>query len=286
MNYPPPPPPPPGPDNKYARFRQVATKNSKRFGPILITGLVAVAEHHWLKRDDPQQTNDQVRERTIRDDRSSIQELRDQVVRLRRMIKRKGKGKGKEEAISDSSSEESDQREILRQHHHRGHSFQERRNSEPVFRDPVFGNQESLSQYPQVYQDINNEREREFEYKSSPHKHRYHYHRSFPHDDFSPEAIYSTKVAALAGAVEALHVGDLHGDWIGPKGVRVGTTMAATFASSYARDRDPEDVRRREVIADVGTGLVVSRLVHGSSRRINEDYERGRGRGRRWSYYL
>jgi hypothetical protein len=44
--------------------------------------------------------------------------------------------------------------------------------------------------------------------------------------------------------------------------------MAASFASSYARDRNREDVRRREVVADVGTGLVVSRLVHGPSRRI------------------
>jgi hypothetical protein len=54
--------------------------------------------------------------------------------------------------------------------------------------------------------------------------------------------------------------------------------MAASFASSYARDRNREDVRRREVVADVGTGLVVSRLVHGPSRRIEEDYQRGRKR--------
>ena len=59
--------------------------------------------------------------------------------------------------------------------------------------------------------------------------------------------------------------------------------MAASFASSYARDRDPEDVRRREVVADVGTGLVVSRLVHGSSRRIEENYQMPGGR--RWSYW-
>jgi hypothetical protein len=51
--------------------------------------------------------------------------------------------------------------------------------------------------------------------------------------------------------------------------------MAASFASSYARDRDREDARR-EVVADVGTGLVVSRPAHGSSRRIEEDYQSAR----------
>jgi len=89
-------------------------------------------------------------------------------------------------------------------------------------------------------------------------------------------------VAALAGFVEAMHVGDIRGDWIGPKGVRVGTTMAASFAASRSRDRDPDDVRRHEVVADVGTGLLVSRFVHGSSRRLEEDEKVTRGR--RWSY--
>ena len=95
--------------------------------------------------------------------------------------------------------------------------------------------------------------------------------------------MHAGKVAALAGAIEAIHVGDIRGDWIGPKGMRVGTTMAASYAASRSRDGDPDYFRRREVVTDVGTGLLVSRLVHGSSRRLEED-ERLVRRGRRWSY--
>ena len=86
----------------------------------------------------------------------------------------------------------------------------------------------------------------------------------------------------MAGFVEAMHVSNIGGDWAGPKGVRVGTTMAASFAASHSRDRDPDHPRRREVAVDVGTGLLVSRLVHGSTRRLEEN-ERVR-KGRRWSY--
>jgi hypothetical protein len=253
MNY-----PPPRSRNKYTRVREVATTSLKRFGPLVLTSLAAVAEHSWLKRDDPQESSTQMRIGNERDDKSSIQELRNQVAKMKRKLK--GKGKENEETTSDASSTTSDQREAARgNHHHRRASFQDGRTSDQVWRG------------------------RQVPYETESHRHRHHHRHSFPHDDFSPQAIHAGKVAALAGAIEALHVGDLHGDWIGPKGVRVGTTMAASFASSYARDRDREDVRRREVVADVGTGLVVSRLVHGSSRRIEEDYQRGRER--RWSYW-
>lgn len=57
--------------------------------------------------------------------------------------------------------------------------------------------------------------------------------------------------------------------------------MAASFGASVARDKDPRDLRRREVIADVGKGLLVSRMVHGKVERVEEGY-RGR-RSRRWS---
>ena len=108
--------------------------------------------------------------------------------------------------------------------------------------------------------------------------------RSSFEDRSSDETIHAGKVAAIAGAAEAayLHVSDVHGDWIGPKGVRVGTTMAATYAASWSRDRDLR-YRKREVVADVGTGLLINRLVHGSSRRLEED-ERLARKGRRWSY--
>lgn len=115
-----------------------------------------------------------------------------------------------------------------------------------------------------------------------PRRHRRHHSvPSIVSSDFSPEAVHAGKVAAVAGFIEALHVGDFRGDWIGRKGARVGTTMAASFGASYARDEDPRDLRRRDVVVDVGKGLVVSRLVHGRVERVEDGY-RGR-RGRRWS---
>jgi hypothetical protein len=58
-------------------MREVVTTGLKRFGPLVLTGLAAVAEHSWLKRDDPQEPSTQMRVGNERDDKSSIRELRD-----------------------------------------------------------------------------------------------------------------------------------------------------------------------------------------------------------------
>jgi hypothetical protein len=84
---------PPRPRNKYTRMREVATTGLKRFGPLVLTSLAAVTEHSWLKRDDPQESSTQMRVGNERDDKSSIQELRDQVAKMRRTLKGKGKRK-------------------------------------------------------------------------------------------------------------------------------------------------------------------------------------------------
>lgn len=106
---------------------------------------------------------------------------------------------------------------------------------------------------------------------------------------YPPEVVHAGKVAVIAGLIETIHVGDYPGDWVGAKGVRVGTAAAAAYGASYARerDRDDEGVRGREVVADVGAGLVVNRLVHGSVRRLegrDRESEGGRER-RRWSFH-
>ena len=110
--------------------------------------------------------------------------------------------------------------------------------------------------------------------------------------------IHAGKVAAVAGLVEALHVDDGEGQWIGRKGLRVGTTAAASFGARLGRDREREiegglgrrmdGMRMREMVVDVGTGVLVSRLVYGRVRG-GEEHERGRrpeGERRRWSYCL
>jgi len=61
--------------------------------------------------------------------------------------------------------------------------------------------------------------------------------------------------------------------------------MAAAAGTSYIRGKRESD-QPRDMVVDVGTGLLVTRLVHGSSKRIEE---RGEGRGRekkrrRWSH--
>jgi hypothetical protein len=125
MNY-----PPPRPRNKYTLLREVATTGLKRFGPLVLTSLAAVAEHSWLKRDDPQELSTQMRVSNERDDKSSIQELRDQVAKMRRKLK----GKGNEETASEASSKTSDQREVARGDRPRRASFHEGQTRDAVLR--------------------------------------------------------------------------------------------------------------------------------------------------------
>jgi hypothetical protein len=69
--------------------------------------------------------------------------------------------------------------------------------------------------------------------------------------------------------------------------MRVGTAMAAAAGTSYIRGKRESD-QPRDMVVDVGTGLLVTRLVHGSSKHI-EERGAGMGRGRekkrrRWSH--
>lgn len=89
---------------------------------------------------------------------------------------------------------------------------------------------------------------------------------------------HTTKAALLAGALEGIHVATTKGDWIGPKGMRVGTAMAAAAGTSYVRGKREEAevddgggtagmmMGSREMVVDVGAGLLVSRLLYGSTR--------------------
>ena len=287
-----------GAGDKNARFKQVAKIGLKKFGPLIITGLAAVAEHHWLKRDDEK---DKGKGSDDRDERSSIQELKDQVSKLRRSLKRKSRGKKKDEdTTSDSSSASS----LV---HKRRTSFREERPLPTMPMDRGFDN-DGPTPYFANYTNQVPERQTAYQppiFNPPPagtsrdpdtHDHnrkinsrsRHHHRHSLPNhlpleEEFSGQTIHAGKIAAVAGALEAIHVSDVKGDWIGPKGVRVGTAMAASFGATYSRDRDPNDTHGVEVIADVGTGLLVNRLVHGSSRRIEED-RRGTKRERRWSH--
>jgi len=286
---------PPGSGEKNARFKQAAKIGLKKFGPLIITGLAAVAEHHWLKRDDEK---DKERGSDDRDERSSIQELKDQVSKLKRSLKRKGKGKKKDDdTTSDSSSASSPvhkRRTPFREGRpppmmpmDRGfddggpttyftHYVDQAPEAQRPYQPPVFN--PSLSGDPEPRNQTRNITTRQ----------RHHHRHSLPNrlpleEEFSGQAIHAGKIAVVAGALEAIHVSDVRGDWIGPKGVRVGTAMAASFGATYSRDRDPDHTNGVEVIADVGTGLLVNRLVLGSSRRIEED-RRGTKRERRWSH--
>ncbi|KAL2066025.1 hypothetical protein VTL71DRAFT_2096 [Oculimacula yallundae] len=140
------------------------------------------------------------------------------------------------------------------------------------------------------------DRDRGFDFERSNSKLRRR-HSRIPRDrkvrrrqDIEDDAWHAGKVAAVAGLVEVLHVDDGKGDWVGMKGVRVGTTAAATFGATYLRERDAEDYRMREVVADVGTGVLVSGLVYGSARG-EERGSRSRtaerpGEKRRWTFCL
>ena len=295
-------PPTGGKDSKFAQAKEAAKIFFKRFGPLIVTGLAAVAEHHWLGHEDEDKDESETTRARDRldepEERNSVRKLEREVAELKRSLSRKAMGE--ETRPSPRIREEIVrgwrplyQEEEARGQHPRGRTGPDegpRTSNQPycVVQQTQPLRQEASVQFLQV-------QERDYIRPSHRprslrrrHRHRHqHRHSSVPNrifheDDFSDETVHAGKVAAIAGAVEAIHVGDIPGDWIGPKGLRVGTTMAASYAASRSRDRDPDNFRRREVVADVGTGLFVSRLVYGSSRRLEED-ERVQ-RGRRWSY--
>lgn len=316
-------------DGKLARAANATKSFLKRFGPLILTGLAAVAEHHWLDHKDEREEGKTARERDEpdnKDSRQSVRKLEHEVAELKRSLSRQVNN---DEGVRDARPSLRIREEIVRewrppyQEQREGRSARGRaptdERPQPIFyqqyqqgehggdagrsRAPIDERPQYVAyqQFP-ARQQMQTPREviedqavhtREYVRPSRRHhslqrRRRRHRHSSVPvrsshENEFSDEAVQAGRVAALAGFAEALHVGDIRGDWIGPKGVRVGTTMAASYAASRSRDRNPDNVKRHEVIADVGTGLLVSRLVHGSSRRLEEN-ERLARRGRRWSY--
>jgi hypothetical protein len=286
-------------DGKFARVKELSKLFLKRFGPLIVTGLAAVAEHHWLGHEDEagdSKARDEVEEP---EDKHLIRKLEREVAELKKSLSQKARNDKEEREARPSPRIREEivrgwrspyQEEQAPEQHTRGRPLPADRpgpNSyQPYRQNPVARQVQTPAQLVQV-------REREYirpsqRQHSMQRRRRHHRHSSVPNrssyeGEFSDQAIHAGKVATMAGAVEAIHVGNISGDWIGPKGVRVGTTMAASYAASRSRDRDPENFSRREVFADVGTGLLVTRVVHGSSRRVEEDERLGR-RGRRWSY--
>jgi hypothetical protein len=295
----------PPPVDRFAKAKNIARISLKRFGPLLFTGLAAVAEHHWLKHDDDPEPLQQPKDDT------SLQELKHEVKKLRKKIKR-GKRKSEDDSSSSSSNSTTDcARQRIVESPVRGRrrpiGEEQTRAREayyngfetwgppppPLAPEPPQQYQRYQTfQPPQLPRETTMIGQRDIQpplrlprhiSHHRPRRHRRHHSvPSIISSDFSPEAVHAGKVAAVAGMIEALHVGEFRGDWIGRKGARVGTTMAASFGASYARDEDPRDMRRRDVVLDVGKGLVVSRLVHGRAERVEDGY-RGRRRGRRWS---
>ncbi|KAI9051723.1 hypothetical protein LZ554_004763 [Drepanopeziza brunnea f. sp. 'monogermtubi'] len=345
----PPPPSSSSPVQKWARIGSKRTRSAiKKFGPFLLTGLAAVAEHHWLKKggggeeshhsssfkdyreaapddDDDDDDDDDKTPATDRDhrERAEIRRLREEVKRLRRDVERKKKKKKK-------GKERRDFRE--RRHYHDvgggggggGEEGEKREGEEDYLRSspsPPFEPSPEWSvpfaptppfSFP-TPRPVREEREwaRRAEYGYDED---YGYFEDFEpapvrrsgsrtrrrrgsagqvgnHYGASDHVVQAGKVAAVAGMVEALHVDGGKGDWIGSKGLRVGTTVAASLGATYLRERDAEEYKMREVVADVGTGVLVSRLVYGNPHRGDSEEEEeerpvGGMRKRRWSHWV
>jgi hypothetical protein len=293
-----------GNPDKFTHAKKITKTVVKKFGPLLLTGLAAVAEHHWLKQDDAKEVEDDG------DDKHSYQKLQDQVSKLRRSLKRKGKFReGDGESTSSSSYSTPPGRPPCRKSVDKlDPSYMQQQTREQYFEMDINQHRQPISTYyhttpfvpevplprrlespdhPDLSRDYVDRSNQHFRHVSQRHRH-HRRHVSAPRyyssvDDISNEAIHASKIAAVTGLVEALHVGNIHGGWIGPKGVRVSTAMAASFGASYSRNQDRADYRRRDVVVDIGTGILVSQLVHGSSRQM-EKSQRASRRKRRWSF--
>lgn len=278
-----------------------------------MTGLVAVVEHHWLDHSDvieddtkarnlPEQDGRKRDPLEEMDDKHSIRKLEREVAELKRSLSQKAKDEENREArpvprLREESVREwrpPHQDELFREQYIRGRGLEDDRAGPSSYQNcqqlPV-QQQMQIHREPEILDQSLPYRERHYRPSHRHHliqrRRRRHRHSSVPNrssyeDEFTDETIHAGKVAALAGFVEAMHVSNIGGDWAGPKGMRVGTTMAASFAASHSRGRGPDHNGGQGVAVDVGTGLLVSRLVHGSTRMLGGD-ERVR-RGRRWSY--
>ncbi|KAG4442530.1 hypothetical protein IFR05_001942, partial [Cadophora sp. M221] len=264
-------------DIKYARMKQVTKTAIKKFGPFLLTGLAAVAEHHWLKKDDDEEgghsrgvhSRDERSERNKyqeRGEESEVQGLREEVAKLRDDLKRTAQDEGLRGPPPSSPRPPSLLRDprsfhdeyVLREEEFVRMPFA----PTPPISFPAPFPEIRVPRPPQLYDPPSSSRgslDRGFGRSRSRSRRRHHHrHISIPkriphHPEITADAWHAGKVAAVAGMVEALHVDDGKGGWCGAKGLRVGTTAAASFGSTYVRGRDPVDYRMREVVADVGT---------------------------------
>ncbi|OWP04195.1 hypothetical protein B2J93_674 [Marssonina coronariae] len=290
------------PPPKYSRMQQSTKSAIKKFGPFLLTGLAAVAEHHWLKREESHHSkeNSHAADREPPDERrprsrSELRHLEDEIADLRRELKGKERQAHVEEERPPPASWSARPPPLARD---AGSLHEQTTFSAPTYEEMPFAPTPPLSfpapfsgvrspaargwesvEYPSSSGDDSDDERAMHQRRPSPRKRR-HRRSSVPRrPDTAGNLLQAGKVAAVAGLVETLHVNDGKGDWIGPKGLRVGTTAAASFGATYLRDRDAEEYPMREVLADVGTGVLVSRLVYGRAvEKLN------RARKRRWSH--
>lgn len=293
------------------RAKNITRASLKRFGPLLLTGLAAVAEHHLLKKDDDKSSSST---HNSNDDKAdpTVKELKFEVKKLRRKLQKKRKYRDESSFTSSTSGETVE--EVYR--YSKGamrDKGKERRGNRPLEEEPLYQQQtmnvENEPGYyrmhpapdpPQQYEryatfipatQVQSQEEEEPSSKDVHQESRRHIHRheslTAPAHDFisqersalsregkqmakdfglrtSSRSVHAGQVAAVAGIIEVLHVEvEDKGHWYGRKGLRVGTTLAASYGASLSRDKDPEDVTGLQSAIDVGKGLAVSRMVHG-----------------------
>ncbi|CZT42085.1 uncharacterized protein RSE6_01924 [Rhynchosporium secalis] len=302
------------PKLRSAQMKSVTKSAIKKFGPFLLTGLAAIAEHHWLKKDDSSTEEGNAREHRSRSSRShsgrgthqkhniegeeeaEVRALKDELARMRDELK----NRGDEALIGDDGARAIPVESAMPPSFVRGPrsldsehvSFQHEQPEDfvkmpfaptPPVSYPAPFDELRATRPPQLYDPLDPsirglERNRGFESSDFSSRRRQYRQRSNMYRNRNSKiqrrsirenedkSWHATKVAAVAGLVEGLHVDDGKGDWVGMKGVRVGTTAAATFGATYLREREPRDYRMREVVSDVGTGILVSGLVYGKAR--------------------
>lgn len=104
----------------------------------------------------------------------------------------------------------------------------------------------------------------------------------------SPEGIAkfqtAAKAALLAGATEAFRVRNEPGNWGGEKGKRILTAAIGAGGIDAAADRGGEDKSKRHILEAVVGGLAGNRLINGSRKDVEADYDgrsvRSRSRSR------
>ncbi|CAG8955400.1 hypothetical protein HYFRA_00010264 [Hymenoscyphus fraxineus] len=294
-----------------------------KFGPVIFTAAVAAAKHHLDEDERERERADETSKRSSHshsrgneaDDRASDRttegELRRELRHLKRKLRKKEREVFHHDSESSSSKETSqgsmsvnvptiivnDEGTVYGEEQPRGRlgkkgSFERKTPRNDYYRHPEdrFSTAEQSEEESDV-EVVVGKRDTDSHRPHHRHQHRHHQRNSslpLPEDRqevLQNRALEASKVAALAGVIEALHLSDRKGPWIGPKGKRVVTATAASFRTSWARGDDPELYDGLEMVANVARGLVVTRIIHGSSSRVEHDLrEERRGRKRRRSF--